>query len=126
LCDKGIKEGIYSLIEPVIDNIFFILDTINTKFTIGVYSENYRSMAEAGQWESGIILIDDKLNKGHLLTKELLLQADVRDEQFYLQTSIRQSFNNYEFIKRDYSVGQEKYSTICSPMPFACDEDDVN
>jgi len=126
LCDRGIKDGIYSLIEPVIDNVFFVLDTINTKFTIGVFIENYRTMAAVGQWESGIITIDDKLNKGHLLEKDLLVQANVRDEQFYLQTSLRQSFNNYEFVKKDYTIDKESFTVICSPMPFACDEDDVN
>jgi len=126
LCDKGIKDGIYSLIEPVIDNVFFVLDTINTKFTVGVYIENYCTMAALGQLESGIITVDDKLGKEYLLTKDLLLQADVKDEQFSLQVAIRQSFNNYEFIKSDYSVGQEKFTIICSPMPFACNEEDVN
>lgn len=126
LCDKGIKDGIYSLIEPVIDNVFFVLDTINTKFTIGVYIEKYCSMTALDQFESGIITLDDKLGKEQLLTKDLLLQADVKDEQFSLQVAIRQSFNNYEFIKTDYIHGRENFTIICSPMPFACNEEEVN
>ena len=77
MCDKGIKDGIYSLIEPVIDNVFFVLDTINTKFTIGVYIEKYCSMTALDQFESGIITLDDKLGKEQLLTKDLLLQASL-------------------------------------------------
>lgn len=126
LCDQGIKDGIYNLIEPIIDNVFFVLDTINTKFTVGIYIESYRSMTLEGQLEEGIIIIDDKLEKGHLLAKDLLRLSNVRDEQFDIQTAIRQSFNNYEFVHSKYYVGEDKFSIICSPMPFACNEDDPN
>lgn len=126
LCDQGIKNGIYNLIEPIIDNVFFVLDTINTKFTIGIYIESYRSMTVDGQWETGIINIDDKLNKTNLLQKDLLSMANVKDEQFHIQTAIRQSFNNYEFVNSKYSVATENYTIICSPMPYACNEDDAN
>lgn len=126
LCDKGIKDGIYNLIEPIIDNVFFVLDTINTKFTIGIYIESYRSMIYEGQSETGIIIIDDKLGKGHLLAKDLLSMADVKDEQFNIQTAIRESFNHYKFVNNKYQVSTEKFSIICSPMPFACDDANAN
>lgn len=126
LCDTGIKEGIYNLIQPVVDNIYFILDTINTQFTTGIYLNSYRSLAELNLWESGIIPIKDDLGKVHLLEKDLLEQANVRDEQFFIQTFIRQSFNNSEFVKQDYTINEQCFTIVCAPMPLACDENDTN
>lgn len=124
LCDIGISNGIYELIEPVIDNTYFLLDTINTKFTIGVFLDGYRSMTLDNQLERGIIVIDDKLTKSSFLIKELLDTNTVRTEQLELQTAIRQCFNNSEFVDKNYNDGQNDFSIVCSPMPSACNEND--
>jgi len=126
LCDTGIKEGIYNLIQPVVDNTYFILDTINTHFTTGIYLDNYRSLAAYNLWENGIIIIKDDLGKEHIIEKDLLLQADARDEQFFIQSAIRQSFNNSVFVKKDYTINEQNFSIVCGPMPFACDENETN
>jgi hypothetical protein len=52
--------------------------------------------------------------------------ANVKDEQFNIQTAIRQSFNNYEYVNSIYQINAENFSIICSPMPFACNEDEPN
>jgi hypothetical protein len=124
LCDIGISNGIHELIEPVIDNTYFLLDTINTKFTIGVFLDGYRSMTLYNQLERGIIVIDDKLTKSSFLIKELLDTNTVRTEQLELQTAIRQCFNNSEFVDKNYNDGQNDFSIVCSPMPSACNEND--
>ena len=126
LCDTGIKEGIYNLIQPVVDNTYFILDTINTHFTTGVYLDSYRTLAGQNQWEKGVITINDDLGKEPLLEKDLLEQANVRDEQFFIQTAIRHSFNNSVFVKQDYIANEQNFTIICEPMPLACDENDTN
>ena len=126
LCDTGIKEGIYNLIQPVVDNTYFILDTINTQFTTGIYLDNYRSLAADNLWEKGIIIISDDFGKEALIEKDLLEQANVRDEQFFIQTAIRQSFNNSVFVKQDYLANEQNFSIVCGPMPFACDENETN
>ena len=72
LCDYDISEGIHNLIEPVIENTSFLLDTTNTKFTIGVFLSSYASMTIGNRSEKGIIVIKDKLNKNSLLHKGLI------------------------------------------------------
>jgi hypothetical protein len=126
LCDKGIKDGIYNLLQPVVDNIYFILDTVNTQFTVGVYLDNYRSLGAPNKWEHGLIVVDDDLNKSCLLQKDLLEINTAREEQFHIQTAIRQAFNNTEFVKQDYKVEAEGFSVVCSPILFACNEMDTN
>ncbi|MBS1778725.1 MAG: hypothetical protein JST70_05335 [Bacteroidetes bacterium] len=126
LCDAGIRDGVHSLIQPVVDNVDFILDTINTQFTIGVYIAEYRSMAAHNSWDNGIIIIEDKLFKAGLIPKNLLEQANVRNEELEIQTGIRHSLNNTSFIKHDYNVGTNKFSLICSPIPLACNDDETN
>ena len=126
LCDKGIKEGIYNLIQPVIDNTYFILDTINTQFTTGIYLDYYRSLAGYRLVEKGIINISDNLGKEALIEKDLIENANVRDEQFYIQTAIRQSFNNSAFVIHDYTINAQTYTIICSPIPTACNENYTN
>jgi len=103
LCDKGIQEGVYHLIEPIIDNINFILDTINTKFTIGIFLKSYRSLTK-DELESGILTLDDKLSQNEFVVKDLLELSNAKDEQFHIQTALRNSFNNYEFVKHEYII----------------------
>jgi hypothetical protein len=124
LCDIGISKGINELIEPVIENTYFLLDTVNTKFTIGVFLNDYRSMTIDNDWERGIIIIDDKLNKSSFLTKELFDTNLVKAEQLELQSAIRQCFNNSEFVEKNYNNGQNDFTVVCSPMPLACNEHD--
>lgn len=122
LCDKGIQQGIRDLIEPVIENAYFLLDTINHKFTIGVYLNSYRSMSRDKDSEQGVIWIDDKLDKRTLLEKDIFENSALQGEQLALQSAIRQSFNNTEFVKQDYSADGNNFTIVCSPMPLACDE----
>ncbi len=124
LCDVGISKGIHELIEPVIDNTFFLLDTINTKFTIGVFLNSYSSMSVDTHREKGIIVIEGKLNKTNLLSKELFDMNSVRAEQLELQAAIKHCFNNSEFVEKNYSNGQSDFTIICSPMPSACNENE--
>ncbi|MFC6223132.1 hypothetical protein ACFP2F_07755 [Hymenobacter artigasi] len=124
LCDGGISKGVRELIEPVIDNTFFLLNTINTKFTIGLYLNGYSSMDTPNHWESGLITIDDKLDKRHCLPKELFNITGVNGEALEIQTAIRQSFNNQQFVFKNYETNGESFSIICSNMPVACNEND--
>lgn len=126
LCDSGMQEGIHNLIEPIVNNVAFVLDTINTNYTIGIYLSSYASMTTEDGWDSGIIVIEDKLNKAPILAKELITMANVRGAQFHVQTAIKRSLNHAEFVKSDYLDGQVNYSVICSPIPLACDENDMN
>lgn len=126
LCDKGIQNGIRELIEPIIDNAYFLLDTINSKFTFGIYLDHYLSRNIDGESEQGILVIDDKLGKEYLLEKGMFMTAYLRGEKLEIQSAITTAFNNSEFVKKDY-VGDDniKYTIVCSPMPYACDELDM-
>lgn len=124
LCDGGISKGVRDLIEPIIDNTFFLLNTVNTKFTVGLYLDGYSSMDTPNHWESGLITIDDKLDKRHHLPKELINIAGVNGEALEIQTAIRQSFNNQQFVFKSYESEGESFSIICSNMPVACNEND--
>lgn len=126
LCDSGIQDGIYKLLEPVINNVAFILDTISTNYTVGVYLRSYASMTTEDGWDSGIIVINDKLNKGGAISKELIDTQEVRGERFHIQTAIRQCYHLSQFTKYDYTDGSSAFSIICSPIPLACDETDTN
>lgn len=125
LCDAGIREGIYNLLQPVLENVAFILGTVNTQFTIGVYLNDYRTLSVEDSWDNGIIIINDNLNKQSLITKSLLEQIDVKNEQLDIQTGIRHSFNNAVFFKHDY-MSEGEYTIICSPIPLACNENETN
>ncbi len=126
MCDKGIQNGIRELIEPIIDNAYFLLDTINSKFTFGIFLNQYLSRNLDGENEQGTLIIDDKLNKEYLISKGLFLEAYLRGEKLEIQNAISTAFNNSEFIKKDF-IGDdnEKYTIVCSPMPYACNELDM-
>lgn len=122
LCDSDIKEGMLALLEPIITNTSFLLDTNKTQFTIGLFLSEYRSMEPGVDWENGIIVISDNLNKEQLLKKNLLTDNQVNGEELEIQTAIRFAHNNSRFFKDDYSVNDQRLSIICSPMSTACDE----
>ncbi|SKA32984.1 hypothetical protein SAMN04488128_103749 [Chitinophaga eiseniae] len=124
LCDTGIKDGIYELVKPAIDNINYILDTTNTGFTTGVYLQDYCALN--GNIESGIITITDQLGKSTLLAKNLLDKIDARGEELSIQTAIRESLNDIKFVKRNYSTQNGTISIFCTPIPLACNEEEVN
>lgn len=124
LCDGGISKGIHELIEPIIDNTFFLLNTVNTKFTIGLYLNWYASIDAPSNIEGGLITIEDKLDKRHFLPKNLINISDVNGEALEIQTAIRQSFNNKQFIFKNYNSEEESFSIVCSNMPTACNEND--
>ncbi|WP_125921436.1 hypothetical protein [Hymenobacter lapidarius] len=124
LCDKGISNGIHELIEPIIDNTYFLLDTVNTGFTVGVYLNEYCSIETPENWGSGLIVIDDRLEKSRFLPKELFNNSGISEEPLEIQTAIRRSFNNQEFVVNNFKSGNESYTIICSHMPVACNEND--
>lgn len=128
LCDTGVQEGVKGLIEPVVANTYFLLNTLNTQFTVGLYLDIYSSLAPTinGHSDEGVIIINDTLfPSDNGIDKELLQQTDLTNERLEIQTAIRKSLNNHQFVKANFSNHKDKLTIICSPMPFACNEDDL-
>ncbi len=128
LCDKGVQDGISELIQPVIANTYFLLDTLNTQFTVGLYLADYKTLAqtENDHWDKGIIIINDNLQpSANGIDKSLLQEENLQNEELEIQTAIRKSLNNHQFVKADFTSMDRELSIICSPMPYACNEDDL-
>jgi len=122
LCDKGIQEGIYDLIEPLIVNTHYLFNTSQLNFTTGLYLKEFCSMKIDGNWDTGLITISDKLEKQDILRKDLLTDNTLTGEELEIQTAIRKAFNNNQFIRHDYKVGDSEFTIVCSPFPTACNE----
>ncbi len=123
LCDVGIKDGLSSLINPIVENTNYLLNTRQVNFTISVYLDSYQSLTQQ-DLDSGVIILHDKLNKTDILNKSLFTDLYLQGEKLEIQSNISKSFNNFEFLFGTYSVNGSEYSIICSPIPFACDDTD--
>jgi hypothetical protein len=125
LCDKGITQGVYDLIEPLINNTHYLFNTNQLNFTTGMYLSSFCSMKVESNWDSGVIMISDRLEKQQVVKKDLLSDDSLIEEQLEIQTAIRKSFNNNQFIRQDYKAGNQEFTIVCSPFPTACNENDI-
>lgn len=125
LCDKGIKDGIRDLIEPLIVNTHYLFNNSQLNFTTGIYLKEFCSMKVEGNWDTGVITVNDGLDKQSILNKDLLADNELTGEQLEIQTAIRKSFNNNSFIRQDYKIASSEFTIVCSPFPTACNEDDM-
>lgn len=128
LCDQGVQDGISELIQPVIANTYFLLDTLNTQFTVGLYLADYRTLVKTDNdhWDKGIIIIKDTLLPcANGIEKTLLKEDNLQNEELEIQTAIRKSLNNHQFVKTNFTSDDRALTIICSPMPYACNEDDL-
>ena len=125
LCDTGIQVGISNLIEPIIKNANFLLKTTNTEFTVGIYLDNYSSLVNCLEDERGVIILEDALQKEDLKYKDLFHDAYLDGEQLQIQIGLKYSFSNKKYYSNTYEVGVGKYTIICSPFSYACNENDT-
>ncbi len=128
LCDTGVQAGVRELIEPVVANTYFLLNTLNTQFTLGLYLDHYSSLTseKTAYTDKGVIIINDTLfPTENGIDKELLQQTNLTNEELEIQTAIRKSLNNYQFVKANFRNQLNELTIICSPMPYACNEDDL-
>lgn len=123
LCDIGIKEGLNSLISPIIENTNYLLNTRQVHFTIGIYLDSYLSLTQQEN-DSGIIILHDSLGKEDVLNKTLFTDLYCQSEKLEIQTRLSKSFNNYEFLAEVYGINNNAHTIVCSPIPFACDDED--
>lgn len=128
LCDTGIQQGVKELIEPIILNSYFLLNTINTNFTVGLYLDRYATLnqIDGAYYDSGVIILNDSLfSTGSEIDKDLLKNNHLHGALLELKTAINKSFNNHEFVKLNFTTLKDKFTIICSPMPYACDDQDL-
>lgn len=105
-------------------NLFTPLITLNTQFTVGLYLDNYASLITDDHSDKGIIIIQDTLfSMENSISKDLLQHSNIGGVDLEIQTAIRKSFNNHEFVQANFLYEAETLTIICSPMPFACNED---
>ena len=95
---------------------------------MGLYLGDYKTLTliDGGHWDKGVIILDDTLlpvENG--INKSLLQTENLQAEELEIQTAIRKSLNNQEFVKVDFSNKSQDLTIICSPMPFACDEENL-
>lgn len=127
MCDSGLKDGINQLIQPVIANTHFLLNTLNTEFTVGLYLASYRTLANTrDNLDKGIIILKDTLLPcENEISKELIQEEGLAGVELEIQAVIRKSLNNHKFVEETISNAITNFTIICSPMPFACEENSL-
>lgn len=145
LCDAELQNRLSDLLDPVIQNSNILLGSNDShKITAGVYlsiyykseikKENLRfeyydneenPSLTSKSWkkisDKGIIIVSDTLGVGRLIPKDLQ-DINVRDIQLEIQTAIRKSFNNAEFVIHNIKDNNSLYTILCSDIPEVCSE----
>jgi len=128
LCDSGISDGVSDLIKPALDNMSYILNNINSNaYTVGIYLKLSNSFLKDAfiSSEQVIYILKDDLKKSNILQSDMMHSTNLNGEALSIQSILRESINNSKFLKQEYSVSDKEYTIICSPMPYACAEDDL-
>lgn len=125
LCDKGITEGLSELLQPVIGNVHFLLDSQNPEALVGVYLSSYASMT-SHSGDSGVIVLSDTLELSNVVTKGMYQDNELVGISLDIQTALKKSNNNFEFVSTALRTEDGlELSIHCSPMPIACDEESI-
>lgn len=129
MCDKDIEDGISNLINPLLNNMHLILESYDSKLTIGAYLKNIATENESRtdlDYKTGIYTLKNDLKLNQLLDYNLIENQGLREEKLEFQNILKTSLHNNRFHKDFININDTNYMTICSPIPVVCDENDVD
>jgi len=126
LCDRGIVEGLSELLGPVISNVNFLLDTQRPDALVGVYLKWYASVNNPHEGDTGVLVLNDTLPMPGIIQKNLYDNGEVSDLPLEIQSALKRSFRNQEFLSMGIGrFGDHDLAIHCSPMPVACNGDNM-
>lgn len=129
MCDKDIEDGISNLINSLLTNMHLILESFNSKLTIGTYLKYIATENENRtdlDYKTGIYTLRNDLKLNQLLDYNLLENPGLKEEKLEFQNILKTSLQNNRFHKDFLSIEDTQYIIICSPIPVVCDENDVD
>lgn len=129
LCDSGIQQGLKDLNDSFLKNIHNIIDSFQTKFTIGIFINRFSKIPSEDSseitdcFDSGSFLLRDDLNLDGSIMKDIYNKEGLSGLEFEIQTCIKTCFKNHrsEFFQELRS--NNKLSMYTNVIPLVCDED---
>jgi len=125
MCEKDIEDGIMNLLQPLINNMHLILESFNSKFTVGAFLETIvteNPEQNGTEYQRGIYTIKDDLNLVNFLDRDLLDNQTLRDEKLEIQNILVSSRNNNRFEQKNININNDIFTIISSPIPLVCND----
>lgn len=129
MCDKDVEEGLKTLLNPMLGNIHHVLETTNSKFTIGAYLKSIATETPNQDdvfHSPGVFVLKDELGFTFILTKELMEMDEVKGDQLVFQSFIRSSLNNNRSETNNFAQNGNEFTLVTSTIPLVCDDDFAN
>jgi len=124
LCDLGISNSLESLIQPLIDKNYYLLNAEKgIKTTFSLYLAGYKSL-DKGTLDHGVVPFSDQLNLKEILVKDLFDKPELDPERQQIQNALKLCLSEKKFRTDKLNIKEEEYLQISSPMYEACREDD--
>ena len=128
LCSQGIKNGLSEVIESFLKNLHNIIDSNQSKFTVGVYlstfwETNAKDPKEDPEMKRGTFLIKDDLNLLEIIPENILDEENASGLSFEIQTSLKSSWNNKKAEFHPKLKNDNNLSVYTNVIPEVCSED---
>lgn len=126
LCERDIKDGLRSVIGPLIDLPNYILDCSASDFTVGAYLQYSVAPSENNNiteltWVEDAFVMRDDLELGQFFTSDLLYMMEVTGIQFELRNALQWAYNHDKFFTDTILHEEREYTIVASPVPQVCE-----
>lgn len=124
LCHQDLEQGLRSVLYDLIERPNYILNIDDTNFTVGTFVKDILDkQSNVGQLTTTqkIFLFRDDLQIAEFLPENPYELNSEFEASFQFQTAILEGLSFNKFICKEFSIGEIKYSLICSPIPNVCE-----
>ena len=149
LCDEQLQVRLKDVLNPVISNTHIILNAFDiNKFSVGLHLNQYshepsdynrielihlgNNQVQITNWaeeisDKGIIFLKDELQfESEIIYKDLLSNDTETGVALEIQSAIKKSLNNVEFVCNQFEHKNSTHTIICSDMPLVCSDDEAS
>ncbi|RUA28483.1 MAG: hypothetical protein DSY77_15975 [Bacteroidetes bacterium] len=130
LCDQGLQNGLINLIQSFLKNLHNIVESGQSKFTVGIYLDWYNEIPKEGSgslgeyYKSGTFILKDDLNLGSEISSEIFNAEGLTGVSLEIQSWIKACFNNGKAQFHNKLRERNDLSIYANNIPVVCSEDD--
>lgn len=124
LCHQDLELGLRSVLVDFIERPNYVLNIDDTKFTVGTFiKEILDKNSNVGnlQTTQKIFIFRDDLGISHFLPENPYELNAESEGSFQFQTAILEGLSFNKYLCKEFTLGSEKYSLVCSPIPNVCE-----
>ena len=127
LCKISIREGLTTVLAPLVQRPHQILGCIESKFSVfvGILDHSIGDVGDNEHPNQFLCLRDDFALSTHI-DNELMRDSRASGFRLSAQEAVRRAFNENRMHRADAEFGSCKLAVMVSPLPVVCDPQNVD